>query len=65
MEYQRLIDKSGGRCAICENDEKDLVIDHDHKTGKVRGLLCRQCNSGLGMFGDSMDILKAAILYLM
>ena len=41
-----------------------LVIDHNHKTGKVRGLLCGSCNTGIGLLKDSPDVLDAAIEYL-
>lgn len=51
------------RCAIC-GVETRLVIDHDHSTGLVRGLLCPPCNSGLGMFRDRTEALGAAIAYL-
>lgn len=51
------------KCCICKNKEK-LVVDHCHSSGKVRGLLCRKCNSGLGLFGDSVVFLKNAIEYL-
>ena len=62
-------------CKICgktvhkapENskDKQDqAVIDHDHKTGKLRGLLCHQCNVGIGNFKDDVNILMNAILYL-
>jgi hypothetical protein len=58
----------GGRCAICRT-HLDLHShkahgDHDHKTGKKRGLLCRWCNLGLGHFQDSISSLRAAISYL-
>lgn len=58
--------EQGGCCAICgEPEGKDrLVVDHDHTTGKVRGLLCRTHNVGLGHFGDSTALLQAAINYL-
>lgn len=61
-----LFRKQAGRCVICNRPawEKDLDIDHDHKTGKVRGLLCRNCNTGLGMFGDNVEILQNAIEYI-
>ena len=52
-------------CAICSDtiDEK-CHVDHDHKTGAVRGLLCRTCNTGIGMLKDSPDILLRASQYL-
>jgi|SRR5665647_1797311 len=67
-QYDLLFIEQYGRCAICgtkaENLSRALVIDHDHATGKVRGLLCDVCNSGLGFFKDSRFILKYAIRYL-
>ena len=51
------------KCLICEQ-EKPLVIDHSHTTGKVRGLLCNNCNRGIGMLGDSKRNLKNALKYL-
>jgi len=63
-----------GRCAICESGLPDLLvyenrrrgyaIDHDHNTGTVRGILCTECNSVLGLAGDSPDILRRAADYL-
>ena len=58
-----------GCCAICKGEEPSdfkgrLSIDHDHSSGKIRGLLCMKCNSGLGMFNDDEDILLNAIKYL-
>jgi len=50
-------------CLICRK-KKRLVIDHDHKTGKIRGLLCIRCNQALGLFGDDMDGVKRAYRYL-
>lgn len=52
-----------GKCAICQITA-DLVVDHDHSTGAVRGLLCNDCNMGIGRLKDSTDILARAILYL-
>jgi len=46
-----LSDWQDGRCAICGCQDSDLVTDHDHETGLVRGLLCRQCNTNEGMDG--------------
>jgi hypothetical protein len=63
-QYQALATKQGGRCAICKTATKRLVVDHDHKSNQVRGLLCAQCNVGLGMFKDSPAILSHAIAFL-
>ena len=55
------------KCAICGNifsDRRHTQIDHCHKTKKIRGLLCIQCNSGIGMLKEDVDILKKAIDYI-
>jgi hypothetical protein len=52
-------------CQICfQVSTKTLSLDHNHKTGKFRGWLCNNCNTGLGMFKDSPEILQRALLYL-
>lgn len=54
-----------GLCGICKKGiDESSHVDHCHSTGKVRGLLCRPCNSGLGLFSDSTRLLKSAITYL-
>lgn len=57
-----------GRCAICERHESDLKLsllaDHDHESKIFRGLLCNECNAGLGLLGDSRGRLKKALKYL-
>lgn len=60
-----LADQEGG-CGICGQlpNGNRLAIDHDHGTGEVRGLLCQQCNTGLGSFRDNLELLKRAIAYL-
>lgn len=65
-EYERLYDLQGGRCAICRGlpDQKRLVVDHDHATNMLRGLLCRGCNLALGHFKDRVDVLRGALAYL-
>lgn len=59
----------GGKCAICPTDliflSRQAHTDHDHVTGKVRGILCSSCNHGLGMFKDKPDLLNKAIGYLL
>lgn len=57
-----------GGCAICGKrqgiETKKLGVDHDHCTGRIRGLLCSQCNRGLGKFGDSIEGIKRVLAYL-
>jgi len=62
-DYNELLIKQKGRCAICGSLPKHrrLDIDHDHKTGQIRGLLCNRCNQGLGYLGQ---VLKKAMDYL-
>lgn len=61
--YEALLAEQEGSCFICHSEE-DLVVDHDHDTGDVRGILCRKCNSGLGMFKDNPELLTKAAEYL-
>lgn len=65
-EYEELSAKQDDKCLICNNEELGikLAVDHDHKTGEIRGLLCHNCNRGLGMFKDNTDLLYKAIKYL-
>lgn len=73
-EYSRLLKEQDGCCAICKEDRNrtsgdnpekwNYAVDHDHSTGKVRGLLCNQCNRGLGMFKDEPELLEKALQYL-
>jgi hypothetical protein len=63
QELRKMLDESGDRCEIC-GQESDLHVDHDHETGKVRGLLCSSHNTMLGQARDSIEILQSAILYL-
>lgn len=61
--YDALFEKCGGVCTICKQ-RIQLVVDHCHKTGRVRGLLCSVCNRGLGMFKDKPNLLRSAAEYL-
>lgn len=73
-QYNEMLRNQNNVCAICLQNEsyvniktkniQDLSVDHDHGTGKIRGLLCRRCNLGLGYFKDNLDMLSAAIMYL-
>lgn len=62
-DKEAMIKKAGGKCQICLL-VKDLVIDHSHSHGQVRGLICGDCNKGLGWFRDSVSTLMSAIDYL-
>ena len=67
-DYNKIFEEQGGSCAICGKHQKDLTkalaVDHDHITGKIRGLLCDGCNLALGKLNDSIKILESAIEYL-
>ena len=62
-EFDALVALQGGVCPICGRETPEHV-DHDHVTGAVRGILCFNCNGGLGQFRDSTDALRAAAIYL-
>ncbi len=67
-QYWNLHNKQNGLCAICGKPQcvgTKLDVDHDHVTGKVRGLLCRHCNAGIGMLKDSVGLLLQALRYLL
>src|ERR1019366_4190427 len=69
-DWQRLHDQQSGLCALCSGPGHrggrgtKLYVDHDHKTGLVRGLICHRCNLGLGIFGDTEEGLLRALLYM-
>lgn len=65
-EYNRLQELQSYKCLICEREGNNriLSVDHDHTTGKVRGLLCNNCNIALGIFKEDIPIMKKAIKYL-
>lgn len=66
-DYLALKAEQGNRCAVCQRPPLGngrLVIDHNHATGQVRGLLCGNCNTALGMLGDDPDVLRSASQYL-
>jgi hypothetical protein len=63
-DYRGMWQQQSGRCAICNVYTSELVIDHNHKSGVVRGLLCHSCNVAIGLFRDDIDVLSNAIVYL-
>ena len=68
-DYDRMLEDQGGCCKVCGTDDPGggrgrFQVDHNHTTGKVRGLLCIGCNTGLGSFKDSVEVLSKAITYL-
>lgn len=68
-EKEHRIKSQNGKCPICErpvslNDFKNSIIDHNHVTGKTRGILCNMCNVLLGFARENTEILKRAIIYL-
>lgn len=67
-QYESIFDTQKRCCGICEsqtpNSKHDWNVDHCHKTGKVRGILCHACNNGIGRFNDNIDVIKKAIKYL-
>lgn len=63
--YETMLRGQNGVCAICAGTQKQrLSVDHCHTTGRVRALLCKKCNSGLGLFRDEVAILEQALTYL-
>ena len=64
-DYYKMLEAQNNKCAVCKIEAtKTLDVDHDHNTGKVRGLLCNNCNRGLGHLKDSITNLQNAIDYL-
>ena len=70
--YNALFDAQGGVCAVCgiparraHARDMRLVVDHDHESGQVRGLLCNRCNRAIGLFADDPVLIRRAISYLL
>lgn len=72
-DYDTMLEAQNYSCAICKTDTPKtggtgpathFAVDHSHRTGKVRGLLCHSCNTSLGHFKDDIGLLQAAIAYL-
>ena len=66
-DFDRLLTEQDGKCAICGTSDwgtRNPFIDHDHISGRVRGLLCHRCNTGIGMLGDDIEVVRRALRYL-
>lgn len=71
-DYLSMLRRQGGRCAICgttdagnwKGSQRCFCIDHDHLSGKIRGILCSHCNMALGHFKDSIQNLREAVAYM-
>jgi hypothetical protein len=67
-KYNELLQQQNGRCAICKIEftthKFQIVVDHNHSTNQVKGLLCHTCNRGLGLLKDNIQVLYSAIRYL-
>lgn len=64
-EFDAMVLAHEGRCALCLVATPDLIVDHCHQTGRVRGLLCSRCNTGLGLLGDNDTAIANALAYLL
>ena len=68
IDYIAMLDAQGGVCAICSGPQvaryESFHVDHCHRTGKIRQLLCFTCNGGLGLFKDNQETMLLAIAYL-
>jgi hypothetical protein len=69
--YNDLLKLQNGACAICSSTDhfgnkhtSNFQVDHDHKTNKIRGLLCSKCNRGLGLLGDNIENIEKVLIYL-
>lgn len=67
-QYNKLLLRQDNKCAICKSDQNNMPrkfdVDHCHKSGKIRGLLCIRCNRGIGLLKDDPKILRSALRYL-
>ncbi len=66
-DYNEMLESQNYVCAICKapyDDQRALCVDHDHDTGAIRGLLCNNCNQGIGLLGDNCEGMSQALRYL-
>jgi hypothetical protein len=62
--YEAILKRQGGKCGCCRKTMRQVCVDHNHRTGAVRGLLCQPCNTGIGLLGDDVEGLSKAVAYL-
>lgn len=62
-QYDGMLAERDGRCDLC-GEQRKLDVDHDHETNRIRGMLCRPCNTALGRLGDSAEGLRKALTYV-
>ena len=67
-QYNQMLEEQEGKCKICgkhhSESKKRMAVDHNHETGAIRGLLCTNCNTGIGLFLDNPTLIENAINYL-
>lgn len=66
-QYNEMLNSQGGVCAVCHNppsESKRLAVDHNHKTGEVRALLCSKCNCALGQLNEDPELIQALLVYI-
>lgn len=72
-QFDERLAQQGGVCAICglvkhtydkNGKPRSMHVDHDHQSGRIRGILCHDCNTGIGKLGDSVELLRSAVEYL-
>jgi hypothetical protein len=68
VEYERILERQAGVCAICgrpPRGTRPLDVDHDHRTGRVRGLLCGNCNRAVGLLDEDPELFDKAKAYIL
>ena len=66
QDYDNILASQGGKCAICKGgtSKRHFAVDHNHRSGQIRGLLCARCNTGLARFMDEISLLRRAVRYM-
>ena len=64
-DFETILKNQNNRCAICQVELEKPNLDHNHKTKQIRGVLCQQCNHGIGLFRENIETIQSAINYLL